>query len=363
MLSVVGSTFAGNSTSPESPSGGGGIAVLQGGAGSGTTSLNSIFQDPQGGDVIGATFHSLGHNLFSDAPAAGVDPSDLINTDPLVAPLGDYGGPTQTMALLPGSPAIDAGSDVAGVTTDQRGISRPQGSTPDIGAFESRGFTLAIAGGDNQTIPALAPFPSPLTVVVASRFGEPVAGGRVTFSAPATGALATLSGNSATIGQGGLASISGAANDLGGTYAVTARATGAGSVAFTLRNSAPEVVSLRSFAALGHPRRIVLSFSEPMDAAWADSRANYRLVAAGRDHRLGTRHDRVIRIRRARYDEATRTVVLWPRLRLSRHQTYLLTVVGTPPLGLTDTAGVFLDGADRPGSDYVGRIGPVSSRG
>ena len=45
----------------------------------------------------------------------------------MLAPLGDYGGPTQTMALLPGSPAIDAGnSDLvpAGITTDQRGDAR-----------------------------------------------------------------------------------------------------------------------------------------------------------------------------------------------------------------------------------------------
>ena len=39
-----------------------------------------------------------------------------------LAPLGDYGGPTQTMALLPGSPAIGAGIAVSGVTTDQRGL-------------------------------------------------------------------------------------------------------------------------------------------------------------------------------------------------------------------------------------------------
>ena len=39
-----------------------------------------------------------------------------------LAPLGDYGGPTQTMALLPGSPAIGKGVAVAGVTTDQRGF-------------------------------------------------------------------------------------------------------------------------------------------------------------------------------------------------------------------------------------------------
>ena len=63
---------------------------------------------------------------------------DLINTDPLLGPLANNGGPTQTMALLPGSPAIDAGVTVAGVTTDQRGVLRPQGFAPDIGASADR---------------------------------------------------------------------------------------------------------------------------------------------------------------------------------------------------------------------------------
>ena len=107
-----------------------------------------------------------------------LDPTDLINTDPLLGPLADNGGPTFTQALLPGSPAIDAGVAVAGVTTDQRGVPRPQGTAPDIGAFESRGFTLAVVSGDDQSAPAGSAFPAPLVVRVASPFGEPVAGGR-----------------------------------------------------------------------------------------------------------------------------------------------------------------------------------------
>ncbi len=56
--------------------------------------------------------------------------------DPNLGPLANNGGPTQTMALLPGSPAIDAGDDNACPSTDQRGILRPQGGHCDIGAFE-----------------------------------------------------------------------------------------------------------------------------------------------------------------------------------------------------------------------------------
>ena len=60
------------------------------------------------------------------------------------------------MALLPGSPAIDAGSNTlipSGVTTDQRGQPRIIGSTVDIGAFESQGFTITATSGTLRARP------------------------------------------------------------------------------------------------------------------------------------------------------------------------------------------------------------------
>ena len=59
----------------------------------------------------------------------------FIGGDPLLGPLADNGGPTMTMALLPGSPAIDAGTTC--VFEDQRGVFRPQGNYCDIGAYEA----------------------------------------------------------------------------------------------------------------------------------------------------------------------------------------------------------------------------------
>ncbi len=81
---------------------------------------------------------SLGNNLDGDgtcnlAPGLG----DLVSTDPRLGPLADNGGPTETHALLAGSPAIDAGSDdCPPPATDQRGVARPDGAACDIGAFE-----------------------------------------------------------------------------------------------------------------------------------------------------------------------------------------------------------------------------------
>jgi hypothetical protein len=65
-------------------------------------------------------------------------PPDTISADPRLAPLADNGGPTPTRALLSDSPAIDRGSNVGGLETDQRGpgFPRVKGNQADIGAFE-----------------------------------------------------------------------------------------------------------------------------------------------------------------------------------------------------------------------------------
>ncbi|MEX2457442.1 MAG: choice-of-anchor Q domain-containing protein, partial [Actinomycetota bacterium] len=60
---------------------------------------------------------------------------NVTGADPLLGALTDNGGPTLTHALLTGSPAIDAAGST-GPATDQRGVSRPQGSFFDIGAYE-----------------------------------------------------------------------------------------------------------------------------------------------------------------------------------------------------------------------------------
>jgi hypothetical protein len=79
-----------------------------------------------------------GHNNLIMAATGGQLPPDTISADPRLLPLADNGGPTQTLALAADSPAIDAGSNHAGLTTDQRGDGylRVAGRSADIGAFE-----------------------------------------------------------------------------------------------------------------------------------------------------------------------------------------------------------------------------------
>jgi hypothetical protein len=141
-----------------------------------------------------------------------------------LAPLGNYGGPTQTMALLPGSAAIDAGTSGTGIpTTDQRGLGRV-GAT-DIGAVESQGYTLSVSGSGQAAIVGMA-IANPLAVTVTPNYAhDPVNGGTINFAAPATGASATLSEGTATIAAGS-ASVTAMANSVAGAYTVTAKASG-----------------------------------------------------------------------------------------------------------------------------------------
>ena len=92
-------------------------------------------------DVGGAADPKSSNNLIGQGGglADGVHGNKVGVTDPMLGPLADNGGPTRTMLPLPGSPAVDAGSDAlvpSGVSTDQRGFSRVYHGTVDVGAVE-----------------------------------------------------------------------------------------------------------------------------------------------------------------------------------------------------------------------------------
>jgi hypothetical protein len=109
----------------------GNSATAAGGGADCNCTINSsdynVIQNPSGVSISGGVTHNL-------------------SVDPMLGPLQDNGGPTFTMALLPGSPAIDQGKSF-GITTDQRGNARPYnfaaipnaagGDGADIGAFEA----------------------------------------------------------------------------------------------------------------------------------------------------------------------------------------------------------------------------------
>jgi hypothetical protein len=110
-----------------------------------------------GGNGYGGC-EDLGHNLSSDDTLPFHAAGSLRNTDPLLGELGDYGGTTQTIPLLAESPAINAAETIADLTTDQRGVSRPQGTAYDIGAFERpfAGLAGRVTRADGSPYPGVA---------------------------------------------------------------------------------------------------------------------------------------------------------------------------------------------------------------
>lgn len=102
-------------------------------------SINSAFG---GSGPVNTNLTSAGGNLSDDSSCEPyfTDPTDQNNVSGLAAslsPLADNGGYVPTMALLSTSPAVDSGVTVAGLTTDARGATRPQGTAYDSGAYES----------------------------------------------------------------------------------------------------------------------------------------------------------------------------------------------------------------------------------
>ncbi len=94
---------------------------------------------PLYGNCYGSTGITNGGNNIDSGTTCGWDSTSgsMSNTDPLLGPLVNNGEPTLTMALLPGSPAIDAANDALCSSTDQRGAHRPIGPHCDIGAYEA----------------------------------------------------------------------------------------------------------------------------------------------------------------------------------------------------------------------------------
>ncbi len=113
------------------------------------TLRNTILSGNTNTDCInGGILSSSGYNLDSDNTCGLASAGDMPNTNPMLGPLQDNGGPTFTHALLAGSPAIDTGSNTACPATDQTGSQRPMDGdadgifTCDIGAFEAIGILL-----------------------------------------------------------------------------------------------------------------------------------------------------------------------------------------------------------------------------
>lgn len=139
VVSLLNCTITGNSVTNGS---GAGICASQDGPYEGPiilalTNCIVVGNTPDNISVLSGSFISL---------------NNLTNGNPMLSTLGNYGGLTQTMPPLPGSPALDAGNDAAvtGLATDQRGYPRISGAHVDLGAVE---FQTAIVSNTADSGP------------------------------------------------------------------------------------------------------------------------------------------------------------------------------------------------------------------
>jgi Dockerin type I domain len=238
IVSITNSTIGGN-FAPD----GGGIFINGGTANvkstiiaknTGITGLDAFGAfSSEGFNLVGQTDGSTGFGVSTDLTGTSASP-----LDPKLGPLQDNGGPTETMALLPGSPAIDKGTSdglTGKLTSDQRGVGYARtvnksvantADGTDIGAFELGAQIKAVSrkthgtagmfdislplfgpklgvecrkGGSSKTFKIVVIFPTAVTVGSASVTPDPKAPG-------ATGSVsgASVSGRVVTVNLTGV---------------------------------------------------------------------------------------------------------------------------------------------------------------
>jgi hypothetical protein len=153
-------------------------------------------------DVSGPIDPSSSFNLIGDGSqltgtSNGVNGNqigtDAAPIDPKVGPLQNNGGPTLTMALLPGSPALDGGSFLKATATDQRGVLR--GRTLDIGAYQATASSLQVT----TSSPATAGVQQAATVEAFDSLGQPAFDDMDVLSFSSSDQNAVISGTAALL--------------------------------------------------------------------------------------------------------------------------------------------------------------------
>jgi hypothetical protein len=221
-----------------------------------STSSSDFFSQTvkDAGSAVGTVSLSGGTNLIQTNPASGsggFTGTTTLTGDPLLSPLGNHGGPTQTMALLPGSPAIGGvTANTSGTpVTDQRSFTRNTTAATDIGAFEVQ--------------------PTDSTVALTASPGPSVYGQAVTLTA---GVSLTLSGTKATAGtvtflDGSTVLQSGVAVNASGqaTCSTTALTAGTHTLLAVYSGATGFLPSAGALSQVVNPLAVTLSGSRPYD--------------------------------------------------------------------------------------------------
>ncbi|HEX7101552.1 MAG TPA: choice-of-anchor Q domain-containing protein [Nitrolancea sp.] len=196
----------------------------------------------------------------------------------MLGPLASNGGPTQTMALLPGSPAIDAGEDTVCAASpvnglDQRGYTRPAGSPCDIGAFELDAVpnqpptlvtdhaTVSVYEGQTASDTGTVSDPNNDSVSLSASIGSVITNGNGTWSwsfetsdGPSESQTVTISGDD---GHGG---------------------TNQTSFSLVVAKVAPTATFVTPSGAVQAGDPFTLSLTNPLDPSTADTTAGFTYV-------------------------------------------------------------------------------------
>jgi hypothetical protein len=181
---------------------------------------------------------SSGYNLIGNIQGgSGFVDTDLLNVNPLLGPLQNNGGPTMTMGLLAGSPALNAGDPAQLGVADQRGVVRSGGV--NIGAYQASASAFVLTTPATTT----AGTPFNVTVKAVDTFGQTALGytGTVTFSTTDTNPAVVLPANyTFTTADAGLHTFTGGATlasagsqTLTATDTMTSSLTGSATIAVT----------------------------------------------------------------------------------------------------------------------------------
>ncbi len=158
ILDLTHCTVSGNTTATQNKGGG----IINAGPATITNSIvagNTVGPAGSGADIlndvgfVSGTVTRVGANLIQDYVQINGSTNSgppAVTLSPLLGPLGDYGGKSRTVALMPGSPARNNSVD-SDITTDQRGFATV--GTPDIGAYEAGSTIVNYAAWSYETLP------------------------------------------------------------------------------------------------------------------------------------------------------------------------------------------------------------------
>ena len=249
-----------------------GAGIYNEGNGSQLTVANSI---------LAANLNGLSGVEDDCTNCGSVATGNLVGGNPLLGNLQDNGGPAPTMLPLPGSPAIGAGSAVAGVPTDQRGQPRPTSGAVDVGAVQTS-YGLAFSTQPQTTVQG-APISAGVQLQETGRPFAPAANAAVGSATPlpftATMALASgtgvLSGGSANVDPAsGIASFTGMQVSALGTKTLKATVPGfasATSQPFSITAVVIVPASIVPTAGNGQSAAVNSDFATPLQVSVRDA--------------------------------------------------------------------------------------------